>query len=239
MSTIVKGARLATVHVGTAFEERSLDVLQRHLSMSLTRVGGKSDGGIDLQGWWWIPPPSSSRTKDSAATLPTGWPDDPCRRRLRILAQCKAEEKKLGPNYIRELEGVLHTDALHAAGQSSGSSPAIVHPPVVGLMISQSPFTKASLMRAMASPLPFMLLHLPPVEGSESAGDGITEIGGCVWNPALGSDNGLLKGQFELRWEMAKNSSLGRPGLWWHRRKLQSWVPDIDIDSEESNSDAG
>ena len=30
------------------------------------------------------------------------------RRRIKVIAQCKAEKKKLGPKYVRELEGVLH-----------------------------------------------------------------------------------------------------------------------------------
>ncbi|KIJ63758.1 hypothetical protein HYDPIDRAFT_71022, partial [Hydnomerulius pinastri MD-312] len=62
--------------------------------MSLRRVGGKSDGGIDLVGWWWLPF-SDSR-----------YPDGLHRRRLRIVAQCKAEKKKFSPNYVREMEGV-------------------------------------------------------------------------------------------------------------------------------------
>ena len=46
---------LSTVHRGTAFEKRALALLTEHLSMSLTRVGGSYDGGIDLIGWWWVP----------------------------------------------------------------------------------------------------------------------------------------------------------------------------------------
>ena len=48
-------AHLSNVHRGTAFEKRSLELLQSTMSMSLTRVGGKSDGGVDLLGWWWLP----------------------------------------------------------------------------------------------------------------------------------------------------------------------------------------
>ena len=48
-------AHLSNVHRGAAFEKRSLELLQSTMSMSLTRVGGKSDGGVDLLGWWWLP----------------------------------------------------------------------------------------------------------------------------------------------------------------------------------------
>jgi hypothetical protein len=46
---------LSTVQRGTAFEYRALALLTKHLSMSLTRVGGSYDGGVDLIGWWWVP----------------------------------------------------------------------------------------------------------------------------------------------------------------------------------------
>ena len=46
---------LSTVHRGTAFENRALSLLTEHMSMSLTRVGGSNDGGVDLIGWWWVP----------------------------------------------------------------------------------------------------------------------------------------------------------------------------------------
>ena len=46
---------LSTVQRGTAFEYRALALLTKHMSMSLTRVGGSYDGGVDLIGWWWVP----------------------------------------------------------------------------------------------------------------------------------------------------------------------------------------
>lgn len=49
------GKLLSNVHRGTAFEKRALSLLTEHMSMSLTRVGGSHDGGVDLIGWWWVP----------------------------------------------------------------------------------------------------------------------------------------------------------------------------------------
>jgi RRG7 (Required for Respiratory Growth 7) protein len=46
---------LSTVQRGTAFEYRALALLTKHMSMSLTHVGGSYDGGVDLIGWWWVP----------------------------------------------------------------------------------------------------------------------------------------------------------------------------------------
>ena len=127
----VASESLSTVHRGTAFEELSLRLLHEHLSMSLRRVGGKNDGGIDLQGWWWLP------SSGPSSMSPT---------RIRILAQCKAEKRKYGPKYVREMEGVLHR-YLNVDSD-----------PVVGLLISSSLFTKAALLRAHSSSAPLILL---------------------------------------------------------------------------------
>jgi hypothetical protein len=63
---------LSTVHRGTAFEYRALALLTKHMSMSLTRVGGSHDGGIDLLGWWWVPceNPCAYRAMSSGALPP-------------------------------------------------------------------------------------------------------------------------------------------------------------------------
>ncbi|KAG9042058.1 hypothetical protein FS837_011386 [Tulasnella sp. UAMH 9824] len=95
---------LSTVHKGLAFEQRALSLLTNNLSMSLTSVAGRGDGGIDLQGWWWLPqltPAGSLSTADtkqssegvygSASLLAT---QDLMRRKVRVIAQCKAESRK-------------------------------------------------------------------------------------------------------------------------------------------------
>ena len=66
--------------------------------MNLTRVGGKGDGGIDLRGFWKLP---GLRHLDQAAR------DTDDLVRLRVLAQCKAEQLKVGPKTVREMEGVV------------------------------------------------------------------------------------------------------------------------------------
>lgn len=73
----------STVYVGTHYEYLCASVLTR-LSFSLTRIGGRSDAGIDLLGTWKLP------------TLPYS---------LRVLVQCKAFKAKVSPETVRELEG--------------------------------------------------------------------------------------------------------------------------------------
>ncbi|KAF5380172.1 hypothetical protein D9615_006109 [Tricholomella constricta] len=230
---------MSTLHRGTAFEERSRKVLQKHLSMTLRRVGGKSDGGIDLLGWWWLPPLNVSDHKAP-------------RRRLRVLAQCKAEKKKTSPKYVREMEGVLHRYISLLPSLSSPYEPPnaatdqLTHSsfqpsqhPLVALLISESPFTKSTVLRAQSSPVPFFLLHLPPVPPPTGTFDPHDEahewVGTAVWNPALAGTRGLLGGEMEARWERSVNGG-GRPGLWWRNCKLNNWTPESgSVETEDLN----
>ncbi|KAG6907739.1 hypothetical protein DXG01_007539 [Tephrocybe rancida] len=220
-------ASSTTVFRGTAFENRAQSILQNNLSMSLRRVGGKSDGGIDLLGWWWLPPLDA---------IDINTP----RRRLRVLAQCKAEKKKIGPKFVRELEGVLHRYlTVSSSSHSSDTRQRNMAPqyPLVALFISESPYTRATLLRAQSSPVPLVLIHIPPVPTSldtltdKDEGDGDKWIGSAVWNPALAGIGGLLGGEVEVRWERSL-VGWGRPGLWWRNQKLSNWTPEMDSSLE-------
>ncbi|KAF8633891.1 hypothetical protein AX15_001194 [Amanita polypyramis BW_CC] len=246
----------AAVHRGTAFEERSLKLLQENLSMSLQRVGGKEDGGIDLQGWWWLP---TSTPQPSAKLGVRPLPTD--RLRLRVIAQCKAEKKKISPRYVRELEGVMFrflalpgtaSDVLHSGHANSTSENPRSQYPLVALLISESPFTKSTLLRAHSSPLPLFLLCIPPllkvqredvgnVDLNSVAGrdpDESVNFGSAFWNPALAGKGGVLGGEMEIRWERSPNENNGRPGIWWRDKKLVSWVPNYGIASDGTALDA-
>ncbi|KAL1956906.1 hypothetical protein VTO42DRAFT_6653 [Malbranchea cinnamomea] len=75
----------STVYIGTRYEYTIAESLRRY-RLSLTRIGGRADSGIDLLGTWNLP------------SLP---------HPLRVIVQCKALKTKLGPNIIRELEGTF------------------------------------------------------------------------------------------------------------------------------------
>ena len=75
----------STTYVGTHYEYTVENALER-LGMSLKRIGGKSDYGIDLLGTWPVP----------SAPQP-----------LKVLIQCKAFARKIEPSQARELEGAF------------------------------------------------------------------------------------------------------------------------------------
>ncbi|CAG8892318.1 unnamed protein product [Penicillium egyptiacum] len=77
----------STVHVGTHYEYTVLQTLRRY-ALSLSRIGGRDDAGIDLVGTWHLP----ERERERA---------------LPVLVQCKSLKTKLGPNVVRELEGTF------------------------------------------------------------------------------------------------------------------------------------
>lgn len=224
-----------TVAKGTAFEHRSLQILAHDLAMDLHRVGGKDDGGVDLIGWWKLPrfPPNPT-----SATLP---------ERIRVVAQCKAEKKKIGPKYIRELEGVLH-EHIHIArhpnsqhveentfsGPKTGDVAALNLDaswnqfPTIALFISESSFTKSAILRMLSSTVPLLFLHIPPASSSTSSHNlGITEdssIGAALVNPALAGTRGVLRGEVEIRWEWCRQSGEGRPGVWVRGVKVGGFI---------------
>lgn len=156
------------------------------------------------------------------------------------MAQCKAEKKKIGPKYIRELEGVLHEHILMARHPNSqhfdgeqqnamfgpktdgvdalGSEASWNQFPTIALFISESPFTKSAILRMLSSTVPLLFLHIPPAPLGTSSHDlSITEdssIGAALVNPALAGTRGVLRGEVEIRWEWCRQSGEGRPGVW-------------------------
>ena len=76
----------STYYVGTLYEYTVLRAL-RKFNICLYRTGGTDDKGVDLRGRWILP---------SHGNYADGIP---------IVVQCKAEQRPVGPRYLRELEG--------------------------------------------------------------------------------------------------------------------------------------
>ncbi|KAL4870077.1 hypothetical protein BDV12DRAFT_195686 [Aspergillus spectabilis] len=95
-----------TTYQGTVYEYTIQSHLRKH-AFNLYRVGGRSDLGIDLTGTWHV---------GANPVL-----DPP----IRVVVQCKALRTKLGPNLVRELEGVT---ARQAGGSGGGCAGVLVSP---------------------------------------------------------------------------------------------------------------
>lgn len=183
----------SAVHRGTAYEEHVLGCLSATLAgIRLARVGGAHDGGIDLTGWWWNPLPAdkdetsrSAAASTSTASGETGAATPPLDR-IRVMVQCKAEMKRLGPIHIREIQGtyasrfgqprgvvadVLENGSALPGYTLSPSAKDTGRTPAMGILASSSGFSKQCILQALACPVPLLLLHLlhpadAPVSGN-------------------------------------------------------------------------
>lgn len=170
---------------------------------------------------------------------------------------------QIGPKYVRELEGVASRFVYEQLQQPppapdvDGPSEGTALPPtaIVAILVSASTFTKASIMRALSSPIPFILLHLPhataPHVSSSNLGEEPGEVeaaqtevlvGSAIVNPALSGTKAEdvlgLTGELEVRWEINGKTRRrrkgddhpevrepGRLGLWWRGKRVENWVP--------------
>ncbi|KAF6753672.1 hypothetical protein DFP72DRAFT_1128151 [Ephemerocybe angulata] len=268
--TKIAKSRLSTVHRGVAFEQRALKLLKEYFSMSLTRVGGRGDGGIDLLGWWWLPSIyTSAVSPSSTSSSPDTGLQQQRQLRIRVVGQCKAEKKKLGLRatalfHDRPAQSQLDSslsEQLELAPNTSISTPPT--PPedafdpsvneedtgqdpnsMIAVLVSESGFTKATILQAYSSDIPFLLLWLPPpalptptplgstlveMTPSDSTPEPQEEelgtIGTMLPNPAL-KNMPSLKGQVDFRWEHDTAAvSLGGPELWLKTRRMRGTLP--------------
>lgn len=77
----------SSVYIGTHYEYTVASALSRY-GIVAKRCGGASDLGVDLLGTWKIPVQADSSPSQ-----------------LRVILQCKAGSRRIGPALIRELEG--------------------------------------------------------------------------------------------------------------------------------------
>ncbi|WWC95768.1 hypothetical protein V866_002634 [Kwoniella sp. B9012] len=237
MTILPKFRGRTTLDIGTSFEKHALKYLNNQLYMDLRRVGGAGDGGIDLRGWWWLPrSPRMSGDMTEAKNESV--------RRVRVIVQCKAEKKSLGPRNVRELEGVMGNLRFHSnpsststlsLSSSSEPSDSSLNPyeEDIAILISQSGFTKSTMLYSTSSNIPLMLVHLPggdpgaqseheaEEEGPFDDGGQEIEVKSLWWNKAL--SEGVLGNEIELRRTIGPKG-VG-VGLWMGGRKIGRCEP--------------
>ncbi|ORX37790.1 hypothetical protein BD324DRAFT_680670 [Kockovaella imperatae] len=258
----------STVAIGTRFENHALKFLNHHLHMSLTRVGRAGDQGIDLRGWWWLPsgtlragPSSSSEGSgmDNTSAVRKGkgraLPEEDMVR-IRVVAQCKALSVKTPPRDVRELEGVMAGLKLRQLSQQqadrlleSEDDPGLdSHLGTIAILVSQSGFSRDAVTRALNSPAPMMLIHLPGgrttpsllLDGIGEGGHGM-QVNGCLWNHAMQGDKGLFSSNLALRREILSETEGDEEGIkvkeqwrcWYDGMRLDRVGPSLEQSMEE------
>ncbi|WWC73758.1 uncharacterized protein I206_107730 [Kwoniella pini CBS 10737] len=259
MTILPKLKRRTTLEIGTSFEKHALRYLNDKLYMNLRRVGGAGDGGIDLRGWWWLP---KSKNEIPITYNSIFEPNGNGIKRIRIIVQCKAEKKKIGPRSIRELEGVLNNlknrnNQFLSSNIFENDSSILINSNTInenfednldkndenknendlGILISQSGFTKSTMNYSMTCNLPIMLIHLPggkienefkddDNQGQKNYSETKDEyddiqVNSLWWNKAL--SNGILGNEIEIRRTISiKGISVG---LWKDGKPLGDLRP--------------
>ena len=132
------GVDESTVARGTEYEECCVRALME-MGMCVERCGGAGDEGVDLSGHWQIPGEENASTQ----------------RVVGVVGQCKRENKRVGPKYVREFEAVVQRYSQQWSGEGRGDANS-----VVGLLFSTEGFTHASCRTATQSNAPLLLCFL-------------------------------------------------------------------------------
>ncbi|KAI0396377.1 hypothetical protein F5Y17DRAFT_118433 [Xylariaceae sp. FL0594] len=200
----------SNVFVGTHYEYTVAAAL-RPLGFDLRRVGGQSDNGIDLLGTWTVPSVSA------LTPVSTHHHHHQPRPPLRVLLQCKAytsmRSSKIGPRYIRELEGAY----LGAPPGWRGSG-------VLGLLVTQRPATRGVREALSRS-------RWPLVYASCSKGGALEQM---LWN-ARAEDEGLQgMGVTAVLSRDDRHGSPQRLVLTWNGRPYSPVHPTAEAGTEEA-----
>ncbi|KAL4941256.1 hypothetical protein BDV06DRAFT_223278 [Aspergillus oleicola] len=184
-----------TTYQGTHYEY----TVQSHLrnsAFNLHRVGGRSDLGVDLQGTWHV------------GANPIHDPP------IRVIVQCKALKTKIGPNIVRELDGVT---ARHFRGKSG--------PVGAGVLVSPREATRGVREAIGRSGVPLVWMMVGR-EGKvrqvlwngrvDGVGLGLGGLGVEVLYPA---DTGVVEGEGEDGDGHAKEAEAR---LTWDGREVQT-----------------
>ncbi|KAF3917328.1 hypothetical protein ABW21_db0200394 [Orbilia brochopaga] len=212
-----------TVFTGTLYEYTVLAALSHLPGISLTRIGGKDDAGIDLQGLWELP----RVTNSSSFTV-----RDDSRVKLPVIVQCKFGDKSWkGPQYVRELEGALAnhpTDALGVLASVRDMTPGMRRQMLASRRALG--FVKVTPLDGIYKPTSNNLLHrheeLYDGEMEEQEDDDVSFH--------LTGRGGLLQ---QFAWNEVANRSLGGFGITDRYVPRAHSIPGIPLDDAATTTD--
>ncbi|KAI8602779.1 hypothetical protein EDD21DRAFT_283789, partial [Dissophora ornata] len=119
----------STLYRGTLFEYQTQDILKKCLGIYTQRSAGNNDLGVDLRGTWFLPLSSSPKPGDMV-------------RHLKVIVQCKMMNAKVGPKFVRELQGSLSYETQ----------------PTMAILAVSSEFTRLALLPYAQSLWPMALV---------------------------------------------------------------------------------
>ncbi|KAF9403078.1 hypothetical protein BGX21_007236 [Mortierella sp. AD011] len=119
----------STIYRGTLFEYQTQNILRKCLGIYTQRFAGNGDCGVDLRGTWFLPTSTSSKPGDMV-------------RHLKVIVQCKWSNSKIGPKYVRELQGSLSYETQ----------------PTMAILAISSDFTRLALSPYASSLWPMALV---------------------------------------------------------------------------------
>lgn len=147
---------ISTTAKGTKFESECIATLQRQHAgeMQLYRKGGAGDKGVDFLGWWDTDAPGSDEERQQL--------------RIRIIGQCKAYSKQIGPAHVREFIAVV------LKAQSMGQQP------VLGILCAQNGFSQGAYSAMQASGCAMGLYK--PIHKPMKISTGVSDQQGLIYN---------------------------------------------------------
>ncbi|KAG0346102.1 hypothetical protein BG004_002435 [Podila humilis] len=119
----------STIYRGTLFEYQTQEILKKTLGIHTQRSAGNNDLGVDLRGTWFVPLSASPKPGDKV-------------RHLKVIVQCKVLRGKVGPKFVRELQGSLSFETQ----------------PTMAILAVSSDFTKHALLPYAKSIWPMALV---------------------------------------------------------------------------------
>ncbi|KAG0376064.1 hypothetical protein BGX24_008328 [Mortierella sp. AD032] len=172
----------STLYRGTRFEYQTQEVLRKTLGIYTQRSAGNGDLGVDLRGTWFLPLSASPKQGDMV-------------RHLKVIVQCKMMTSKIGPKFVRELQGSLSFETQ----------------PTMAILAVSSEYTKQALLPYAKSLWPMALVVID------------TKAEECIklmWNRAAEK---VMHGlQVGTRWMPGANGGLdSRPVLCFEGKVLE------------------
>jgi hypothetical protein len=189
----------STLYRGTRFEYQTQEILRTTLGIYTQRSAGNGDLGVDLRGTWFLPMSASPKQGDMV-------------RHLKVIVQCKMMTSKIGPKYVRELQGSLSFETQ----------------PTMAILAVSSDYTKQALLPYAKSLWPMALVVID------------TEAKECsklMWNRAAEK---VMHGlQVGTRWILGQDGSLANRPILCFEGKVLERLPGPFLSEGQDSTNSG